>query len=431
MSSAPGDAVCLGYIDRYRVDSVIGTGGMGVVAAGFDMQLGRPVALKFLAPHLAGLAPARRRFTREARSAAAIVHPSIMPIYGVSDKSDQPYLVMPLVGSDGGRSLQDRIDTEGPLDLETSLGIAAQIAEGLAAAHQRGLVHRDIKPGNVLLEENSPRVLISDFGLARAIDDATVTVGGNLAGTPQYMSPEQAAGENVSSASDLFSLGSVLYAMLTGRPPFVAESPIAVLRKVIDTPAKPASSRVESLPSWVDQLIDQFLAKEPSARIASAADAADLLRAAESHVRHPSGHELPGRLKVSLERSIRKSLWIAATLTMIALATSPLWWSGLRSSENMSKASTTTAEVVEHEPSAKTPQPTNTAKTSETDTTVLSDAFVAPDVMSANTAPSIPSDDVKERLPDSETDLSWNWDEFHHEVLQIQITIDSMDAVSE
>ncbi|MCA9219841.1 MAG: serine/threonine protein kinase, partial [Planctomycetales bacterium] len=149
MSSAPGDAVCLGYIDRYRVDSVIGTGGMGVVAAGFDMQLGRPVALKFLAPHLAGLAPARRRFTREARSAAAIVHPSIMPIYGVSDKSDQPYLVMPLVGSDGGRSLQDRIDTEGPLDLETSLGIAAQIAEGLAAAHQRGLVHRDIKPGNV------------------------------------------------------------------------------------------------------------------------------------------------------------------------------------------------------------------------------------------------------------------------------------------
>lgn len=399
-----GDLDCIGYIDRYRVDAVIGSGGMGVVAAGFDRQLGRPVALKFLAPHLAGLAPARRRFTREARAAAAIVHPSIMPIYGVSDKSDQPYLVMPLVGSAGGRSLQDKIDAEGPLDLETSLGIAAQIAEGLAAAHHRGVVHRDIKPGNVLLEENSPRVLISDFGLARAIDDATVTVGGNLAGTPQYMSPEQAAGEHVNSVSDLFSLGSVLYAMLTGRPPFVAESPIAVLRKVIDMPAKPATTRVESLPPWVDRLIDRFLLKDPSERIASAEQAADLLRAAESHVRHPSGYPLPASLNAPRGLPVRQSIWAGVAVLVIVLVAVPLW------SSRFTSAETEPGDPVVSPNAADTAVPADTGL--DTDTRETSDEFAV-------------------KGPGDTPDLSWHWDDFGSEVLQIRQSIDSMETVSQ
>ncbi|MCO8124131.1 serine/threonine protein kinase [Stieleria sp. TO1_6] len=317
-------ATSLGTLDRYRIDSIVGSGGMGVVVAGYDQQLARPVAIKFLAPHLAGLAPARRRFAREARAAAAITHPAIMPIYGVNENSHPPYLVMPLIGSDSaGRSLQDRINDEGPLPLETAIDIAAQIAEGLAAAHERGVIHRDIKPGNVLLEENSPRILIGDFGLARAIDDATVTVSGMVTGTPQYMSPEQAAGDDISRQSDLFSLGSVLYAMITGRPPFTADSPIAVLRKVIDTQPRPATVRIESLPAWVDRLLERFLAKNITERIATADDAARLLRKVELHLRQPSANELPSELQPPTSRRGLVAT-TTATLTAIALAVATL-----------------------------------------------------------------------------------------------------------
>ncbi|QDV40968.1 Serine/threonine-protein kinase PknB [Stieleria neptunia] len=389
------DPACLGRIDRYRIDSVIGSGGMGVVASGFDDQLGRPVAIKFLASHLAGLAPARRRFTREARAAAAIVHPSIMPIYGVSEKSHPPYLVMPLIGSSSaGRSLQCRIDQEGPLDLETALGIAAQIAEGLAAAHQRGVVHRDIKPGNILLEENSPRILIADFGLARAIDDATVTVSGMVAGTPQYMSPEQAAGEDVGPRSDLFSLGSVLYSMLTGRPPFVADSPIAVLRKVIDTPASPVVDRVESLPPWVERLVQRFLCKAPAQRIASAIDAAQLLRQAEAHVRHPSANPLPvllQRPRMARGRSVIAALFAVAALAILfALAKFP--WIGT------SPRSPSTTPVT-REASAP-PRPATTI----------------------TTGPSIES-----KAPREEASLSWQWEGFADEIRQIQLGMNQLE----
>lgn len=181
----------LGRIDRYPVDELVGQGGMGVVLRGTDTELHRSVAIKILSPHLAGVGASRARFMREAQAAASIVHPSIVPIYGVITDARLPYIVMPYIR---GGNLQQRLDREGPLGMRDVLQIGMQIAEGLAAAHRVGVIHRDIKPSNTLVEEGNDRVLISDFGLTRALDDATLTNSGVIAGTPQYMSPEQANG---------------------------------------------------------------------------------------------------------------------------------------------------------------------------------------------------------------------------------------------
>ena len=169
--------------------------------------------MKVLAPFLAGSGAARKRFAREARAAAAVVHEHVVAIHDVKSEGESPFLVMQYVA---GESLQQRIDREGPLDLCEILRIGMQTASGLAAAHSQGLVHRDVKPSNVLLEEDVDRALLSDFGLARAADDASLTQTGFHPGTPQYMSPEQARGDLVDCRSDLFSLGSVMYVMCTG-----------------------------------------------------------------------------------------------------------------------------------------------------------------------------------------------------------------------
>lgn len=289
-----GSTGCIGQLDQYPIHGVIGQGGMGVVLRGTDLALNRPVAIKVLSPHLAGVGAARARFMREAQAAAAIVHPSIVPIYGVIQKGPLPYLVMPVIG---GGNLQQRIDVEGPLELAEVLRIGAQIAEGLAAAHRGGVIHRDIKPANILVEEGNGRVLISDFGLARALDDATLTCSGMIAGTPQYMSPEQARGEAVDARSDLFSLGSLLYALATGRPPFRAETPLAVLRKITETRARHVQEVNEQFPAWFDVLIRHFMQVDLSRRVDSADKAAELLQEAHAHVRNPTAKQLPGFLR--------------------------------------------------------------------------------------------------------------------------------------
>jgi serine/threonine protein kinase len=168
--------------------------------------LHRVVAIKDLAPHLASHASARRRFSREAQAAAAVVHPHVIPIHNVESDDRYPYLVMQEVP---GKSLQARVDAEGPLPLEEVLRIAQQTASGLAAAHAQGLIHRDIKPANILLEDQVKRVVLSDFGLARAVDDAWLSRTGIVAETPDYMSPQQANGNAIGYSTDLFSLGSV------------------------------------------------------------------------------------------------------------------------------------------------------------------------------------------------------------------------------
>ena len=192
---------------------------MGIVLKGHDSELNRPVAIKMLAAHLAHSGAARQRFAREGSAAAAVVHEHVVAIYNVESDGAVPFLVMQYVP---GRSLQSRVDEDGPLAVDEMLRIGVQAAAGLAAAHRQGLVHRDVKPSNILLEDTVERAVLTDFGLARAMDDASLTQTGVVAGTPHYMSPEQATGQPIDHRSDLFSLGSVLYFMAAGRPPFRA-----------------------------------------------------------------------------------------------------------------------------------------------------------------------------------------------------------------
>jgi len=177
------DPRMLGRFAGYEIVGVVGRGGMGTVLKGFDASLNRYVAIKVLSPHLAASAAARKRFAREAQAAAAVVHDNVIAIHSVSEDNGLPYLVMPY---ERGTSLQKRLDEVGNLSLVEVLRIAAQAARGLAAAHAQGLVHRDVKPGNILLAEGVERVKLTDFGLARAADDASLTRTGVIAGTPQF-----------------------------------------------------------------------------------------------------------------------------------------------------------------------------------------------------------------------------------------------------
>lgn len=263
----PSHPEMLGRLGRYEIEAMIGSGGMGVVLKGFDSELNRPVAIKMLAPHLARVGAARQRFARESRAAAAVVHEHVVAIHDVESDADVPYLVMQYVPGD---SLQVRVERDGPLDVNEILRIGSQIAAGLAAAHQQGIVHRDIKPANILLERGIERAYLTDFGLARVVDDASLTQTGIVAGTPQYMSPEQASGEVTDERSDLFSLGAVLYFMATGHPPFRAERAMAVLHRICHDGQRPLWSVNRDIPDEISVLVDRLLEKRPARRLASA-----------------------------------------------------------------------------------------------------------------------------------------------------------------
>ena len=230
----------LGRIDSFEILGVVGSGAMGVVLKAEDPPLDRIVALKVMNPCLAASGTARKRFAREAKAAAGILHPNVIAIHGVSTDHNLPYLVMPYLK---GVSLQQRICKDGPLSHTEILRIGSQLAAGLVAAHQLGLIHRDIKPANVMLDDGVETAIITDFGLARAIDDATMTRSGAITGTPEFMSPEQARGETIEFSSDLFSLGSVLYTLCTGRPPFRAQTAFGVLRRIADQAALVSESQ--------------------------------------------------------------------------------------------------------------------------------------------------------------------------------------------
>lgn len=265
----PAHPELLGRLGRYDIERVIGSGGMGIVLKALDTELHRIVAVKVLAPHLAAHATARRRFAREAQAAAAVVHPHVIPIHNVETDGPVPWLVMQYVA---GESLQQRVDRQGPLPLADVLRIAQQTAAGLSAAHAQGLVHRDVKPANILLEDQVDRVLLSDFGLARTADDASLTRTGFVAGTPFYMSPEQALGERIDHRSDLFSLGCVIYFALTGYPPFRASGAMAVLHRICHEPHQSLEDTHPEVPLELCRLVDRLLEKSVGNRPQSAAD---------------------------------------------------------------------------------------------------------------------------------------------------------------
>ena len=316
----------LGRLGHYEILEVVGRGGMGIVLRGFDEKLLRVVAIKVMAESLASSTAARRRFTREAQAAAAVCHDHIVTIHAVEEANGLPYLVMHFVA---GMSLQDRIDRGKPLQLAEILRIGMQTASGLAAAHAQGLIHRDIKPANILLENGIERVKITDFGLARAADDASLTQSGVVAGTPQYMAPEQARGESVDQRADLFSLGSVLYAMCTGRAPFRASGTMAVLNRVCNEMPSPIREASPEVPDWLVTIIEKLHAKNPADRYQTAREVADVLGQHLAHVQHPSVVPLPavpapippqGNVVLVDERSHKgRRRWAIAIVAMLLL----------------------------------------------------------------------------------------------------------------
>ena len=286
----------LGHLDRFAVTAHLGRGGFGLVLKAHDPTLNRLVAIKVLAPYFASSGAARKRFAREAKAAATVVHPHVVPIHTVDSWKGLPYLVMSYIP---GRALQERLDREGPLEVKEILRIGMQTASGLAAAHAQGLVHRDVKPANILLEHDTGPVWLTDFGLARTADDASLTQSGVIAGTPQYMAPEQAQGSTVDHRADLFSLGSTLYAMSTGHAPFRADSAMAVLRRVCEDRPRPIQEINPDIPIWLAAIINKLLAKAPSDRYQSAAEIADLLEKCLAHVQQPNIHPLPPEIPAS------------------------------------------------------------------------------------------------------------------------------------
>jgi len=341
-SSTPKALGRLGDVD---IVEIIGRGGMGLVLKGYQPELQRLVAVKVLAPHLAVSGAARKRFAREAQAAAAILHPNVMPILSVHSTGKLPYLVMPYLA---GESLEQRLRRTGPLELADLLRIGVQAAHGLASAHAQGLIHRDVKPANILLEKGIERAMLTDFGLARAIDDASITRTGLIAGTPQYMSPEQARGELLDARSDLFSLGGVLYAMATGRPPFRAESTYGILRRIVEDQPRAVREVNPQIPEWLAAIIGKLLAKSPAERFASADEVATLLERCLSHVQQPLSVALPAECEPGPIPAAGRSLhrrrtlkWVGvvALITFVASLAVTLWhFPRLRTSETASLA---------------------------------------------------------------------------------------------
>jgi serine/threonine protein kinase len=313
----------LGQLGPFDIVEVIGRGAMGVVLKAVDPALERTVAIKVLAQQLGLNASARERFLREARAVAAISHQNVVRLHAIEDQGRHPYLVMEYVA---GASLQERLDRSGPMEMSEVLRIGEQIAAGLAAAHLGGVVHRDVKPANILLEAPSPptplpqgergeqlRVKLTDFGLAREGGGGLTQVGAAV-GTPLYMSPEQARGEAVDHRTDLFALGGVLYRLCAGRPPFEAGNSLALLRRICEEEPRPVAEINTAVPVWLTDLIGRLMAKDPARRPAGAAEVADLFR---YYLDHPDHDAKPPRRPLPIGRFLA----VASLLLLAGLAT--------------------------------------------------------------------------------------------------------------
>lgn len=281
-------------IDGIEIVEELGRGGMGVVYKGYERSLDRFVAIKMLARRLAAVPEACERFTREARSLAAVRHRHIVSIFRIVDpfnprgSGTPPCLVMEYVR---GESLEQRIRRKGRLKVREVIRSGIQIAAGLSAAHERDLIHRDIKPANILRERSSKDVKLTDFGLARAVDDIALTQSGTLVGTPAFMSPEQADGARLDHRSDLFSFGSVLYAMLTGHPPFSGSSPTSTMKQILNDSPVPIEEFRDDVPEWLLRIISRLHEKDPTQRYQSAEEVLWLLQEGRAEQLQPAQSE--------------------------------------------------------------------------------------------------------------------------------------------
>ncbi len=262
---------------RYELHRRIGRGGMAEVYLARDRLLDRPVAIKILFPEFATDPAFVARFRREAQSAANLNHPNIVGVYDWGKERGTYYIVMEYVD---GRSVSEMIRTDGPLDPKRAAALAADVAAGLGYAHGKGVVHRDVKPGNILIAKDG-EVKVADFGIAWAMasnGEENLTQAGSVMGTATYFSPEQAQGKQVDPRSDLYSLGVVLYEMVSGAPPYSGETPVAIAYKHVQEPLPPLRDRVADLPRDFEAVTNKALAKDIGSRYQSAADLrADLL----------------------------------------------------------------------------------------------------------------------------------------------------------
>lgn len=261
--------------DRYELGPVLGNGGMARVHKGMDRQLKRPVAVKVLSSPFDQDKEFVERFRREAHAAARLNHPNIVAVYDSGSDDGTHYIVTELVE---GETLADLLQREGALPPERIVEIARQVCHGLEAAHEKGVVHRDVKPGNVMITPEG-RVKVVDFGIARAAGAESVTRTGLVMGSASYLSPEQARGEPGDERSDIYSLGCVLYQMLTGRPPFVAENPISALYQHVNEPVEPPSS-IRPVPAALENVVLRALEKEPAKRFGSVKEMENALETA-------------------------------------------------------------------------------------------------------------------------------------------------------
>jgi serine/threonine protein kinase len=272
------DRVTVAVGNQYLIEGEIGRGGMAVVYRATDLRLNRTVAIKVLPPDLAFNPDVRTRFIREAQTAAQLNHPNIVPIYAVDDKDGGSlvYFVMAFID---GESLGVRLTREGAWPVDRTVRVLRDVADALAYAHARGVVHRDIKPDNILIDRASGRPMVTDFGIARAAaGEVRLTVTGVAVGTPAYMSPEQALGEReVDGRSDLYSLGVVGYHMLAGDTPFKAANTPAMLVKHVSERPRPLRERRPEVPAYLGVAIDRALAKRPDERWSDAAEFRDAL----------------------------------------------------------------------------------------------------------------------------------------------------------
>lgn len=330
------DGACengLGRLADYLVLECVGRGGMGVVFRARDEKLQREVALKVMAPALVADNAARQRFLREARAAAGVNHPHVVTVHAVDEVRRLPYLVMEFVE---GESLQQRLDRAGPLSVDELIRVGCQIAQGLRAAHASGVVHRDVKPANVLLEAHSDCVKLTDFGLARSLDGSSLTRSGLVIGTPEFLAPEQVEGRPIDHRADLFSLGSVLYVGGTGRLPFSGNSLMATLGRICSATPEPMQTLNPAVPDGLASLVQKLHEQDPALRPENAHAVVDALQGqVTSHSRDATPPPPP--LVVARPRTIarpRKSIatfslatWVAggfAVLTMLAVA----YWLG-------------------------------------------------------------------------------------------------------
>lgn len=258
----------------YKITEKLGEGGMAVVYKGYQQSLNRYVAIKVLRQELAQDEEFVARFRREALAVADLSHPNILHVYDAGFVQGMYYIVMAYV--DGG-SLRDLV-CQGPLETDYALSIAAQVADALHHAHQRGVVHRDVKPNNILLSRDG-RPLLSDFGIAKALHESSgLTRTGMSIGTPEYMAPEQIQGQKVDGRTDIYALGIVLYEMLVGWSPFSSTTPVAALYKQVNEPPPPLRQANINIPPWLEAVVNRALAKSPQERYQQASDFAEALR---------------------------------------------------------------------------------------------------------------------------------------------------------